>query len=404
MIRGVAGANRLGWPRPRTVAGAPRSRPPASPGDSCRILPRCPYCLGGGAPPIRPSPSCGDADLRFVRSPRRDRLVTTPIRLRVTVVTGLLLAALAACGTTPSTGPATPLGPTPTASAGRSGPSGTPGAGPPSVSGPAAGPSPARPSTAPARPASCAGVVAKLSRREEIGQVFMVGVPTGGLTSSTARTLSSSRAGSVLLLDTSDAGRSAVQRLVGQIRAATHRPAGVKTMLATDQEGGLVQRLRGPGFSDVPSARTQGTWSAARLRTSARQWGAELRAAGIDADLAPVADVVPADLTGVNQPIGVLRRGYSSDPAVVASHTAAFVERDGRGRGGDGSEALPGPRSGPRQHGSRDQGGRPDDHPARPLSGGFPVRDRSRRGHGHGLVRLLSQDRSRPGGPRTRRR
>ena len=153
----------------------------------------------------------------------------------------------------------------------------------------------------------------------------MVGVPTNALTSSTARTLSSSRAGSVILLGTTDEGRSGVRRLVGEIRAATRRPAGVRTMLAADQEGGLVQRLQGPGFADIPSARTQGSWPADRLRTSAKQWGADLRAAGIDADLAPVADVVPAKLTEVNQPIGVLRRGYGSDPEVVAGHTAAFV-------------------------------------------------------------------------------
>ena len=153
----------------------------------------------------------------------------------------------------------------------------------------------------------------------------MVGVPTSALTPSTARTLSSSRAGSVILLGTTDAGRSGVRRLVGEIRTATRRPAGVRTMLAADQEGGLVQRLQGPGFADIPSARTQGSWPADRLRTSAKQWGAELRSAGIDADLAPVADVVPARLTEVNQPIGVLRRGYGSDPAVVAGHTAAFV-------------------------------------------------------------------------------
>ena len=42
-------------------------------------------------------------------------------------------------------------------------------------------------------------------------------------------------------------------------------------------------------------------------------------------NLAPVADVVPAALRNVNAPIGRLRRGYGSDPDVVARKVAAFV-------------------------------------------------------------------------------
>jgi beta-N-acetylhexosaminidase len=158
----------------------------------------------------------------------------------------------------------------------------------------------------------------------------MVGVPTSGLTSSAARTLSTTRAGSVILLGNTTAGVSGVRGLVGDVRDAARRPSGVRTLLAADQEGGLVQRLKGPGFDDMPSARTQGTWSPSRLRSSAQNWGEELRAAGIDANLAPVADVVPASMVAVNQPIGVLRRGFSSDPANVASHSSAFVTGMGR--------------------------------------------------------------------------
>ena len=153
----------------------------------------------------------------------------------------------------------------------------------------------------------------------------MVGVPSTGLTSSTGRTLSGTRVGSVVFLGNTTAGVDRVQDLADDVRDATRRPAGIRTMLAVDQEGGAVQRLKGPGFADLPSARTQGTWSTAHLRANAVKWGKELRAADIDADLAPVADVVPASMTNVNQPIGVLRRNFGSDPRVVAAHAGAFV-------------------------------------------------------------------------------
>jgi beta-N-acetylhexosaminidase len=153
----------------------------------------------------------------------------------------------------------------------------------------------------------------------------MVGVPSSGLTPSTARTLSSTRTGSVIFLGNTTVGVDWVKDLAKDVRDVTRRPAGIRTLLAVDQEGGTVQRLKGPGFSDIPSARTQGTWSPAHLRTSADKWGQELREADIDANLAPVADAVPAPMTKVNQPIGVLRRNFGSDPQVVAGHAAAFV-------------------------------------------------------------------------------
>ena len=191
------------------------------------------------------------------------------------------------------------------------------------------GPTPTPSASTPAG-ARCASLVGELDLREQVGQLFMVGVPTSGLTTATARTLSSTRAGSVILLGNTTAGVSGVRRLTGDVRDATRRPSGVRTLLAADQEGGLVQRLKGPGFADMPSARTQGSWSPSRLRSEAEEWGDQLQAAGIDANLAPVADVVPASMVTVNQPIGVLRRGFSSDPAIVASHSSAFVTGMGR--------------------------------------------------------------------------
>lgn len=153
----------------------------------------------------------------------------------------------------------------------------------------------------------------------------MVGVPSTGLSADTAATLARTRVGSVILLGNTDAGVSGVRRVVADVRQAARVPQGVGTLLAADQEGGQVQRLKGPGFSDMPSARTQGSLSDAELARRARGWGRELQRAGIDANLAPVADVVPERLSSVNQPIGVLRRGFGSDPAVVARKARAVV-------------------------------------------------------------------------------
>jgi beta-N-acetylhexosaminidase len=173
---------------------------------------------------------------------------------------------------------------------------------------------------------SCARVVAKMSLSERTGQLLMIGVSSGGISRSEKRIVEETRTGSVILLGNTTAGASAVRRVVSDVRAAARSPEDAKVMLATDQEGGRVQRLKGPGFATIPSARVQAKQSDTALRRNAYDWGRELKEAGINANLAPVADVVPMPMTWVNQPIGQLRRGYGSAPKRVAAKVTAFIE------------------------------------------------------------------------------
>jgi beta-N-acetylhexosaminidase len=172
----------------------------------------------------------------------------------------------------------------------------------------------------------CAQLVARMSLAEQIGQLLMVGVSSGGISASEKTIVDQTRAGSIILLGNTTAGTSAVREVVGDVRAATRRPEGVRVMLAADQEGGLVQRLKGPGFARIPSARIQAKQSNAALRRNAYQWGRQLEEAGINANLAPVADVVPMSMGWVNKPIGQLRRGYAPSPKRVAAKVTAFTE------------------------------------------------------------------------------
>jgi beta-N-acetylhexosaminidase len=242
---------------------------------------------------------------------------------------GLSMAALLAACTSVGgvTGPQTSAPP----SLGTPAPSSAAPPSPPEIS---AGP-PSPPARQPERPTAsptatvpvsgCVAVADRLRLDEQVGQLFMVGVPTNGFTAHTAAILARTRAGSVILLQNTTAGRSGVSQLTARIRASARAPKGVGLLIAADQEGGLVQRLKGPGFVLIPSARVQSGWSNALLTRRAKLWGAELKAAGVNADLAPVADVVPISLQRVNQPIGVLRRGFGPDPRVVAEKAGSFV-------------------------------------------------------------------------------
>ena len=100
--------------------------------------------------------------------------------------------------------------------------------------------------------------------------------------------------------------------------------AGPQALIATDQEGGNVQRLgTGQGFTRIPRAVTVGNRMTAEeaLELYAAA-GAEFVAAGFNFNLAPVVDLHDPD----NGVIGRLGRAYSSDPAVVTALASALVD------------------------------------------------------------------------------
>ncbi len=187
---------------------------------------------------------------------------------------------------------------------------------------------PSTPSGAtPGRPAptGCAARAGTLSLDEQVGQLLMVGVGSTGVGAAAEEVLADTGAGSAILLGNSRAGRAAARKVVAQVRRAADEPKRVRMLVAVDQEGGVVQRLKGEGFSTMPSALVQAEQSDQALRADAARWGRQLAAADIDANLAPVADVVPASMTGLNAPVGQLRRGYGSAPKKVAAKVAAFT-------------------------------------------------------------------------------
>jgi beta-N-acetylhexosaminidase len=98
------------------------------------------------------------------------------------------------------------------------------------------------------------------------------------------------------------------------------RAEGGDLLLALDEEGGDVTRLEWDTGSSYPGGAALGAVDdVAVTEAVAASIASELAAAGVNWNLAPVADVnVPA-----NPVIGT--RAYGSDPAVVARHVGAFV-------------------------------------------------------------------------------
>ena len=201
---------------------------------------------------------------------------------------------------------------------------------------------PQPPARTPAR--TPARVLADMTLAQRVGELLMVGTSTAKPSPAALASIGRYHVGSVILMGNSTAGRGQVARTVQtfQARATATATGATKLFVAADQEGGRVQHLTGPGFSTMPSALTQGTWSPATLQRRARAWAGELRAAGVNLDLAPVADTVPAAHAEANAPIGHWQRELGHAPATVATHAAAIVRGMSAARVATSAKHFPG--------------------------------------------------------------
>jgi beta-N-acetylhexosaminidase len=196
-----------------------------------------------------------------------------------------------------------------------------------------------------AAPQTCAlRTLATLTEDQRIGQLFMIGLTDDQLTGAIRDAIEDDHIGSVLFARRSSAGVDALRHVSDAVQAlaTTDATGGAAFFIAANQEGGQIQALTGAGFSTIPSALQQGTMSTAQLTKAAALWGRQLAAAGVNLDLAPVADVVPPGTDAQNAPIGRYDREYAHDPAGASAHVAAFIRGMSNGGLGTAAKHFPG--------------------------------------------------------------
>jgi beta-N-acetylhexosaminidase len=171
--------------------------------------------------------------------------------------------------------------------------------------------------------ASCGQRLAReLTPAERAGQLLMVGLQPGASSRALAAQVRDQGLGGVILLGGWHSGRPSVSPVTTRLQQA----AGGDLLIAVDQEGGQVQQLQGSGFTRIPSARTQALSSVATEQADVAAWSRQLAAAGVNVNLAPVADTVPTSLGAGNAPIGRYRRDFvPGDAQANARYAAAFV-------------------------------------------------------------------------------
>jgi beta-N-acetylhexosaminidase len=154
----------------------------------------------------------------------------------------------------------------------------------------------------------------------QVGQMLMAGVAGTALSDDARHVIGDLRVGNVVLMGPNVESPAQVAQLTRELQVLARQANGVGLLIATDQEGGRVQRLR-EGFTALPDAAAVGSAGRPELaRAYGAMVGAELAAVGANVDLAPVLDI---NDNPANPVIG--RRAFGQDPATVTAAALGFA-------------------------------------------------------------------------------
>ncbi len=167
----------------------------------------------------------------------------------------------------------------------------------------------------------------------KIGQMLMVGFHGTTATPDTqiCKDIKQYNVGAVILFDYNPvnknkpkniATKQQLAKLTKQLQACT---SDGKLLIAVDQEGGKVQRLkRKYGFYGLfPKASDVIKMDQSKVRSTYTHMSKELHSVGINYDLAPVVDL---DINAKNHVIHGLGRSFGKDPKMVARYASTFID------------------------------------------------------------------------------
>jgi len=157
-----------------------------------------------------------------------------------------------------------------------------------------------------------------MSPRWQPGQLLFAGFEGLALPEDLARLIRAGRVGGVVLFARNVGEPGQVKSLSAALHACA--PEGAPLLIAIDQEGGRIQRLRDP-WTQWPPMRRLGELNDSKMTAAvARALALELSNLGIGLDFAPCVDV---DTNPANPVIG--DRSFGRDPTRVAAHAAHFI-------------------------------------------------------------------------------
>ncbi len=173
----------------------------------------------------------------------------------------------------------------------------------------------------------------ELALEKRIGQMLMVGFhgTYAPKDSQICKDIQQYNVGAVILFDYNPvnknkpkniATKEQLARLTKELQACS---ADGKLLIAVDQEGGRVQRLKSKyGFyGKFPKASEVIKMDQSKIKETYTKMSQELKSVGINYDLAPVVDL---DINMKNHVIHGLGRSFGKDPKTVAKYASTFID------------------------------------------------------------------------------
>ncbi len=161
--------------------------------------------------------------------------------------------------------------------------------------------------------------------RNEIGQMIMVGIRgthlSGDAMEQTRNQITNGEIGGIILFKHNIKNSRQFRIFVKSLKAL---PVEQPLLLAVDEEGGRVRRLRkSQGFEEFPSAATVGAKNTPdeAYRIYSRM-AKQIQQTGLNVNLAPVVDV---NINKISPAIGQLNRSFSRNPGQVYEFSEAFI-------------------------------------------------------------------------------
>ncbi len=173
----------------------------------------------------------------------------------------------------------------------------------------------------------------ELTLEKRIGQMLMVGFhgTHASKESQICKDIEQYNLGAVILFDYNPvnknkpkniATKKQLARLTKELQKCS---ADGKLLIAVDQEGGKVQRLKSKyGFyGKFPKASDMIKMDQSKIKETYTKMSQELKSVGINYDLAPVVDL---DINMKNHVIHGLGRSFGKDPKMVADYASTFID------------------------------------------------------------------------------
>jgi beta-N-acetylhexosaminidase len=154
---------------------------------------------------------------------------------------------------------------------------------------------------------------------EQVGQFFFIGLPGTEVDAEARQLIEEIKPGGIILFGRNVETAEQVRKLLDDCRALVPTPL----LCGIDQEGGLVDRLRGI-FQPMPSARAlRQHGDLAGVRTLGRVTGELLRMLGLNINFAPVMSIITHERSLLTN--GLYSRSFGSSPGEVLGYTTVYM-------------------------------------------------------------------------------